>query len=136
MIHPLKKVIAHHSSRLSAQLKLPPLLLESECIANPEAYNPKPHCLIVSFSNAENLEELTIAAPMPKISTFNTVKKIFRGLLKYLPRFMKSQKTPLSPYVNQLAKSALISDSKSLKMGIASAMIQAMIHSMTMIISQ
>lgn len=37
---------------------------------------------------------------MRKITEFKTVHALILGFLKYLPRFMYSQKTPLKPYVN------------------------------------
>ena len=49
---------------------------------------------------------------------------------------MNNQNAPLNPYVNQLANKELISPNKSLNTGIASAMIQAMIHSTSTIANQ
>ena len=69
-----------------------------------------------------------MVAPIQKVPTFRPVKNIFLELLVYLPLFMYSQNTPLSPYVNQLAKSALIRLRRSLKTGIASARIHATIQ--------
>lgn len=38
-----------------------------------------------------------MARPSRNIAIFTPVKKIFDGVLKYCPRFIKSQKTPEIP---------------------------------------
>lgn len=45
--------------------------------------------------------------------TFHPVKNISRGLSPYSPLFKNNQKTPLNPYVNQLANGALINPNRS-----------------------
>lgn len=66
--------------------------------------------------------------PTQTNKTFTPTNPIFLPLSPYLPRFMNSQNTPLSPYVNQLANNALINPSKSLNVGIASAITQAIVQ--------
>lgn len=87
---------------------------------------------------------LTIVAPMPTIRTLMIIRTILRGEEKYRPQLRCNQYTPPRPtaqvshcqlpshrrYVqlNQLANSALIKLNKLLKLGIPSAMIQAIIQ--------
>lgn len=81
---------------------------------------------------------------MPTIRTLMIVKAILRGEEKYRPQLRCNQYTPPRPtarvshyshlvifghlQLNQLANSALIKLNKLLKLGIPSAMIQAMIQ--------
>lgn len=81
-------------------------------------------------------EKLTITVPMQKIETFNAVSNLFFIFLLYFPRFIYSQNTPLNPYVYQLANNELMSPKRSLKTGIASAMIHATVQSDRTIIAQ
>lgn len=69
-----------------------------------------------------------MTAPIKKTPTFTPVSSIFPLDSRYRPQFKNSQKTPLSPYVNQLANSAEMRLSRSLKTGIASAMIHATVQ--------
>ena len=84
---------------------------------------------IMQYMYSRNSCDLTITAPRQKIVKFSTVNMAFLFVVKYLSRFIYSQNTPLSPYVNQLANNALINASRLLNTGIASAMIHANVHS-------
>jgi len=106
----------------------------------------EPALFIVSTVRAcGNMCALTIVAPMPTIRALMIVKAILRGEEKYRPQLRCNQYTPPRPtarvschchrfittwhlQLNQLANSALIKLNKLLKLGIPSAMIQAMIQ--------
>lgn len=86
----------------------------------PLAYNPIPQT----------------AAPMPKMKMFKPVRLIFFQFEVYLPQLRYNQKIPLKPYVNQEANKAEMSPSRELKLGILSAMIHAMIQSVSVMPAQ
>jgi hypothetical protein len=75
-----------------------------------------------------------IAAP---INVSNTFKKVNKGFFRQRPSlFMYNHSIPASPYVNQLAKREEMRESRSLKTGIDSAMIQAMNQTTVMMANQ
>lgn len=120
-------------------------------MALPDTYRPSPHCpslapcCLCKKKKKKNWGcALTIVAPMPTIRALMIVRTILRGEEKYRPQLRCNQYTPPRPTVrvshcqlpshrrylqlNQLANSALIKLNKLLKLGIPSAMIQAIIQ--------
>lgn len=81
----------------------------SSWMAVPDTQSPRAHCIQVSLDSGREMDGAvrTIKAPMQKIRKLIMVRVVFFHEENHLPLLMYSQKTPLRPYVNQLAKRAV-----------------------------
>lgn len=65
-------------------------LLGLSCNAFPDAYSPRPHCLVSLLLEHSEIEKgsLTMQHAIPIIERFRRVNNVFVGVAKYRPLFM------------------------------------------------